>query len=134
MRSAVLSPPGITRPSSASTSAGLRTSRTVAPSRSRAAACAAKSPWRARTPTSSACAPWARGLVLAPPPGTSPPPRLAPLALGQLRHLEARHGFGQLLGHLGEDVGVAEVGRGLDDGAGARRGVGGLEDPRADED
>src|SRR3954453_11774363 len=44
------SPPGTTRPSSASSCSGLRTSTTSAPRRRSIAACSRKFPWTARTP------------------------------------------------------------------------------------
>ena len=57
------SPPGITRPSRSSRSAGTRTSRTSAPRSRSMRLCASKSPWSARTPTSTTSLCW-RGAVL----------------------------------------------------------------------
>ncbi|CAM0904951.1 unnamed protein product [Alopecurus aequalis] len=60
-------------------------------------------------------------------------------ACGEALHLgigevDAHHGLTQVAAHLGEHIGVAVMGDGLHDGAGAARGVAALEDARADED
>src|SRR5207237_6970388 len=47
---------------------------------------------------------------------------------------EARHRVAEAAGDPRQDLGVLEVGRRLDDRLRAGRGIGGLEDPRADED
>ena len=61
-----------------------------------------------------------------------------PATVGQVHaeraDLLARHGLAQPGRHLGHQIGVGEVGGGLDDGPGHRRRVGALEDPRTHED
>src|SRR4051812_17716386 len=120
------SPPGITSPSMPSRSAGVRTSRTSAPSSRRTLACAAKPPWSARTPTTTGsvttCA-----VALPAAPGQQ-------LRLVELARLEALHRGAKALRGLRDARGVAEVRRRLDDRGCARRRVVGLEDARADED
>src|SRR5688572_21010920 len=112
------SPPGITRPSRPSSPAGVRTSRTSAPSPRSIRAWAWKSPCRARTPTS--------GMVLPAPVGEQ-------LAFLELARLEGGHRGAEALRGARDARRVLEVGGGLDDRAGADRGLGGLEDARADE-
>src|SRR3954463_11740174 len=117
------SPPGMTRASTRARSAGVRTSLARAPSSVRATAWSPKAPWSARTPTV----------------GFTWRPRVhSPAPFRQLHrdlvHADAGHGLAQTAAHLGQDVGVTEVGGGLDDGLGPRGGVGRLEDARPDED
>src|SRR5215218_8207470 len=111
------SPPGITRPSRPSRSAGTRTSRTSAPSSRSIRACAAKPPWRASTPISTGL-PAALG---------------EQLVLAERARLERVHRRAEALGGLRDAERIGEVRAGLDDRAGAVLGIGGLEDPRADE-
>src|SRR5438270_4814097 len=125
------SPPGMTRPSSPSRSAGTRTSSTSAPSRSRTPVCAAKSPWRARTPISGAPPP---DRPISGAPGAPLPATLGEqLIARELGRLEAGHGPAQPLRGGRHPLGVAVVRGRLDDRAGAALGILGLEDPRPHE-
>src|SRR5437867_7663926 len=117
----VLSPPGSTIPSRPSRSSRLRTSRVRAPAASSALMCSAKAPCIARTPTRG-------GLRELPASGSEQ------LFLRDGRDLKAAHGLSETGGHLGDDVGLVEVGRGGDDRPGTLQGVLGLEDARTDED
>src|SRR5258707_5839962 len=113
----VLSPPGMIRLSSPARSWGVRTSVAAAPSWRRVRACASKSPWIARTPTRSSGS--------------------AVLQQGvrgrQLGDLEAGHRLAQPDRGGGDQLGVVEVGGGLDDRPGPALRVGALEDAGADE-
>src|SRR3954452_16444217 len=111
------SPPGMTRPSRPSRSRGVRTTRGVAPSLASIFACASKSPWRARTPTTTRL----------------PAAVLEQPVLAQCADLDAGHGGAEAAACVGEALGIVVVRRGLDDRlAGALR-ILGLEDARADE-
>src|SRR5215217_110939 len=123
------SPPGITSPSSPSRSAGTRTSRTSAPRPRSISACASKSPWSASTPTSTRIRFPMRVLA-----ARSPAAVGEELLVLELARLQRRHRLAEALGGARDAVGVAEVRRRFDDRRGARRGVLGLEDARADED
>src|SRR5918997_1752581 len=100
---AVDSPPGMTRPSSPSSSSGLRTSTTSAPRRRSIAACSRKLPCTARTPILI-------GVIV----GAAP---LLPAArLEQLRGIElgggdADHRLTEARGDARQDIGVAIVRR-----------------------
>src|SRR5690349_10712666 len=114
----VLSPPGMISPSSPASCSGRRTSTASAPSSRRRWACSRKAPWRARTPILMADLPAAASQQL---------------FLGDGADLQTGHGLAQALGHFDQDLGVVEVGGGLDDGLGVRRRVAGLEDAGAHE-
>src|SRR5260221_3287717 len=116
----VLSPPGITRPSRPSRSAGTRTAFTSAPSSRSIARCASKPPWIARTPTRS--------------PGFSGTAVLQQrVGRGQLRDLQTGHRLAEANRRRRHSLGVVEVRGRLDDRPGAALWIGALEDPRADE-
>src|SRR5919204_3391371 len=118
----VLSPPGMMSASISSSWSALRTSTPSTPRRSSVARCSAKSPWSPRTP--------ARAVRTA---------ALLPTAdcksfLGRDRlERETPHGLAESARDLGDELRVAEVRCCLDDRLGAARGIGGLEDPGADE-
>src|SRR5262245_48365073 len=119
LSSVVLSPPGMMRPPTWSSCRGSRTSTDSIPSRSRALRWRSKSPCRASTPM----------LMDALPIRSLPAAGLQQVGLLELGGLDAVHGVAQVLGDLGQDVRVLVVRGRLHDGLGARRGVGGLEDP-----
>src|SRR3954470_72988 len=118
------SPPGRTRALTAARCSGRRTSTGSAPSSARIWACSRTSPCSARTPTFT----WG--------PRHHQYARL-PAAFGQLDvelvDLLAAHGVAQSAADLGDDLRIAVVRGGLDDGGGEAGGVGGLEDARTDE-
>src|SRR3972149_6147460 len=116
--SVVLSPPGTIRPSTASSSSGVRTSADSTPTRSSAFPCSAKSPWSARTPI----------FIVSP-------------VIVRARALPAQSfrggGFGRGGGPpsgLLPAPGLLVVRRRLDDGPGAAGRIRRLENPRAHED
>src|SRR3954469_16399376 len=111
------SPPGITRPSSPSRSAGVRTMRASDPSRIRTPAWASKSPCRASTPTTTAL----------------PAAVLDEALFAELRDLEAGHRGAQAARGAGHALGIVVVGGGLDDRGRHALRVLGLEDAGADE-
>src|SRR5450759_86116 len=145
----VLSPPGITNPSRPSSSSARRTSRVSAPSCSSTTRCSRKSPCRARTPTVKPAPGPSRSwqgsgdriqssrrvplLALMPPSG-SPAAMLDLGFFGQARGVDAGHRLAEADGDLGDDLGVAIVGRRLDDGVGALLRILALEDAGADKD
>src|SRR2546423_871769 len=100
---AVDSPPGITRASTCSSSCGRRTKTVWAPSAFRAAACSRKSPCSASTPIVASWA-WLPATV-----------RVA-LVGRQRVEVDPDHGLAEVARDLGDQVGVVEVGGGLDDG------------------
>src|SRR5689334_21474261 len=107
----------MTKPSSPSMSAGVRTSVTSAPSWRRVRACASKPPCRARTPTrSSGSALLEQGV-----------------GGGEIGDLEAGHRLAEADRSGGDPLGVVEVRGCLDDRLGTPRRVGALEDAGADE-
>src|SRR5215211_205116 len=112
------SPPGIASTSTRARSSGVRTSTGAAPSSPSTRACSRKSPWRARTPAFT---------------GGSPPAGLEQTLLAELLDVEPGHRLAEAARDLRERVGVLEVRGRLDDRARPRRGILGLEDPRADE-
>src|SRR5690242_321021 len=61
-------------------------------------------------------------------------PELEQFFLVQLAYIQARHGFTQALGSGKNGLWIVVMGRGHYDGLRARRGIGGFEDPRTDED
>src|SRR5215211_280112 len=131
----VLSPPGITSPSSSLSSSGVRTSIGSAPSERSTSACAKKSPWLASTPIRKGGA--SRGFG-----GTDPlllircldPALLKQLALGgKPGDVVAPHRLAELHRGRRDALGIVEVGGGFDDGASAALGILRLEDSRADE-
>src|SRR4051812_11805933 len=111
------SPPGMTSPSRPSRSAGVRTRFAVAPSASSIFECASKSPWRARTPTTT-------GL---------PAAVLEQAVLAERADLDAGHGRAEPAACMGEPLGVVVVCGGLDDRRAGALGILGLEDAGADE-
>src|ERR1700754_5216585 len=113
----VLSPPGMTSPSSPPRSAGTRTSETSAPSWRRVRECASKSPCSARTPTRSSGTAVLQQRVVG----------------GERGDLEAGHRLAETDRGGRDPLGVVEVGGRLDDRLGAALGVGALEDAGADE-
>src|SRR5882724_10401671 len=158
------SPPGMMSPSTTSSSDGFRTSTASTPHFSSALAWSAKSPWRASTPIlidsrlalpsidsprlrlrlalPSIDSPRLR-LRLALPSIDSPRLRLRlalpsscleELLFRDLRGLETDHRVAEILAHARQHVGVLEMGRRLDDRAGALGRVARLEDSGADED
>src|SRR5882724_2445816 len=130
------SPPGMMSPSTTSSSDGFRTSTASTPHFSSALAWSAKSPWRASTPIlidsrlalPSIDSPRLR-LRLA-----LPSSCLEELLFRDLRGLETDHRVAEILAHARQHVGVLEMGRRLDDRAGALGRVARLEDSGADED
>src|ERR1700681_135443 len=115
---AVLSPPGMMRPSHNSRSASVRTSSARPPARSTAFRCASKSPCRARIPA-----------VFGGLPATS----LQQFAFWNLRNVQTAHGFAQFLAGFEQLDRVFVVSRRLDNRTGAFFGVLRLEDSAADE-
>src|SRR3954451_16905688 len=113
----VESPPGTTRQSSPSRSFGVRTIRGVTPRFSRIFECASKSPWMARTPTTTAL----------------PAAVLEQPVLAERADLDAGHGGAQAAPGLRDALGIVEVGGRLDDRPAGALGVLGLEDAGADE-
>src|SRR3989337_801151 len=147
--SVVLSPPGTIRPSTASSSSGVRTSADSTPTRSSAFPCSAKSPWSARTPIFIVSPVIVRARALpaqsfrggglrkgggGPPAELLPAPGLEQVLLGQLRRLDAGHRLSQLFGDLRQHLGILVVRRRLDDGPGPAGRIRRLENPRAHED
>src|SRR6266850_853781 len=144
------SPPGMMSPSTTSSSDGFRTSTASTPHFSSALAWSAKSPWRASTPIlidSRLALPFIDSprlrLRLALPSIDSPrlwlrlalpSSCLEELLFRDLRGLETDHRVAEILAHARQHVGVLEMGRRLDDRAGALGRVARLEDSGADED
>src|SRR6266849_1455746 len=116
------SPPGMTRASIRSRSTVVRTSMGWVPQACSARQCSATSPWSARTPGRTGFRPT-----------QLPPPRGQPLIHGNLPKIQAAHRLAEAARHLGEHLGVLEVGGGLDDGPRPGGRVPALEDARADE-
>src|SRR3954468_7826009 len=112
------SPPGMTSPSRPSRSAGVRTRFAVAPSASSILECASKSPWMARTPTTT-------GL---------PAAALEQTVLAERADLDAGHRGAEAATGVREPLGIVVVGGGLDDRGACALGILGLEDAGADED
>src|SRR4051794_39431504 len=112
------SPPGITSASRPSRSAGVRTMRASAPSRTSTPAWASKSPWMARTPTTKVRLPAAV---------------LDEALLAELRDLDTAHRRAQVARGGSDSLGIVVVGGGLDDGGRRALGILRLEDARADE-
>src|SRR5579859_3442978 len=114
-------PPGMTRPSTRSSSAGRRTGTAAAPACASARMCSGTSPCKARTPMTGRFIPRlpaAPGVVL---------------VRGQGVQVDADHGLAEAAGDLGHDVGVVVERGGLHDRGGALGRVAGLEDPGAHE-
>src|SRR5258708_1318419 len=116
------SPPGMTSASTSSSCSGRRTSIASAPSRWKVSRCSRKSPWRPRTPARAKRSPTADG---------------KPFARRERLERDPAHRLAEPLGHVGDELRVHEVRRGLDDRLRAAelvRGVlGCLEDAAADE-
>src|SRR4051812_30344304 len=106
------SPPGMTSPSIPVRSLGVRTRFAVAPSASRIFECASKSPWMARTPTTT-------GL---------PAAVLEQTVLAERADLDAGHGRPEAPARVGKPLGVVVMGGGLDDRGAGALGILGLED------
>lgn len=100
----VLSPPGTTRPSTPRRSSAVRTSTGVAPAARNASQCAAKSPWRAKTP------------ILTSSGKSLPASNLHELRFGHLRDLQARHGLAQFFACFEQLDWILVVSRCLYDG------------------
>src|SRR5437867_7718904 len=124
LRRVVLSPPGMMRPSTWSSWRGSLTSTDSSPSRSRTLPWRPKSPWRASTPIAMPLLP-RRAL---------PAARLEQVRLLELGRLDTGHGIAEVLGDLGQNIGVLEVRRRLDHCLGPRRRIGRLENAGAHED
>src|SRR5438876_1882784 len=117
----VLSPPGMMSASISSSCSGRRTSTASTPSRSSVARCSAKSPWRPRTP--------ARAVSVR----RSPTAGCKSFLCRDRLKREAAHRLAESARYVGDELGVAEVRRRLDDRLRASRRIGRLEDSRADE-
>ncbi len=111
LRIVVLSPPGRMRPATSSRSAGRRTSTGVAPTWRSIATCSANAPWTARTPMRIPSIRMAREARL-------PAADRQPLRLRDGFQGDAAHRLPEALGDLGDDLGIVEVRRRLDDGVG----------------
>src|SRR5438876_12349489 len=117
----VLSPPGITSPSSPSRCEGRRTSTGSQPSAERERPCASNPPCTANTPIRG-CASAIAPLAVCGGFGSSLPATvLEEFSLVQLLDVEPRHRLAQRLRGGCDRLRVAEVGRRLDDRAGAGR-------------
>src|SRR5258708_183546 len=99
------SPPGITRASMRSRSPAVRTSTGSVPQACRARTCSATSPCSASTPGRTG-----------PPVTALPPPGGESLLHGDLPKIESPHRLAEAPGHLGQHLGILEVGGRLHDG------------------
>src|SRR5262249_2884580 len=127
------SPPGITSASTRSSCSGVRISDGSAPRSARRRAWAANAPWGASTPTRVRVRPWGPRAIAAHERQVTDSPTAVGQAQVELVHADAGHRRAEPAADLGEDLRVAEVRGGLDDGLGARRRISALEDARAHE-
>src|SRR5712692_9511409 len=116
-----LSPPGRMMPLTCSRSTGVRTCTAAAPQASMARMCSAISPCNAHTPI---CVLMLCGL---------PASRLEKFCRGELAHVQSPHWFPEPFRRLGDDLGVAVVSNGIDNGACPPRRVLRFENARPDE-
>src|SRR5947208_14501270 len=128
-RMVVDSPPGMISASTCSRSAAVRTSGASAPQASRARRCSAKSPCSARTPGRTR-----PPSKLRTPSPLLPPAGGQPLLRGDLPEIHAAHGLAEAPRHLGQHLGIPEVGGGLNDRPCPLRRLLALEDARPDDD